>query len=69
MRDPSILILDEATANTDETTEANIHTAVSEVMFNRTCLIIAHRLGTIKDCDRIFVFKNGKIVEQGSPGS
>lgn len=66
IRDPSILILDEATANTDHITEDKIHKAVGRVMENRTCIIIAHRLSTIKDCDRILVFEAGKIVEQGS---
>lgn len=66
LRDPSILILDEATANIDPQYEKIIHQAVNEVMEGRTCLIIAHRLDTLKDCDRILVFREGKIVEEGS---
>ncbi|MDB2447245.1 ABC transporter ATP-binding protein/permease [bacterium] len=65
LRDPSILILDEATANTDEITEEKIHQAVDKVMENRTCIIIAHRIGTIKACDSIFVFEDGELVEKG----
>ncbi|MBF0298588.1 MAG: ABC transporter ATP-binding protein [Oligoflexia bacterium] len=65
LRNPSILILDEATANVDPHYENIIHTAVDRVMLNRTCIIVAHRLSTLKDCNRIFVFKEGKIVEEG----
>lgn len=66
LRDPSILILDEATSNTDEVTESLIHNAVEKLMNDRTSIVIAHRLSTVKNCDRIFVFDNGKIVETGS---
>jgi ABC-type multidrug transport system fused ATPase/permease subunit len=66
LRNPKILILDEATANIDEKYEKLIHHAVDRVMQNRTCLIIAHRLATLKSCDQIFVFKAGRLVEQGT---
>ena len=65
LRNPSILILDEATANVDETCEMLIQKAILEVLKDRTCFIIAHRLSTIKHCDRILVFDSGRIVEQG----
>ena len=65
LRDPSILILDEATSNTDLQTEKIIHDSVEAVMEGRTTLIIAHRLSTIKNCDKILVFNNGKLVEMG----
>jgi ATP-binding cassette subfamily B multidrug efflux pump len=65
LRNPSLLIMDEATANIDEQFERIIHDAVEKIMENRTCLIIAHRLNTLKECDRIFVFDQGKLVEQG----
>lgn len=65
LRNPSLLIMDEATANIDESYERIIHTAVEKIMEGRTCLIIAHRLDTLKQCDRIFVFDQGKLVEQG----
>jgi ATP-binding cassette, subfamily B, multidrug efflux pump len=66
IRDPSILILDEATSNTDTDTEKTIHEAVECVMSGRTTLIIAHRLSTIENCDKILVFNAGKLVEVGS---
>ncbi len=66
INNPSLLILDEATANIDPFCEEIIHTAVMKAMKDRTCLIIAHRLDTLKECDRIFVFSNGEIVESGS---
>ena len=62
---PSILVLDEATANIDPHYEEIIHKAVMEIMKSRTCLIIAHRLDTLKQCDRVFVFNAGKLVESG----
>ncbi len=66
LKNPSILILDEATANIDPMFEEIIHSAVMNVMNGRTCLIIAHRLDTLKECDRIFVFNDGELVETGS---
>jgi ABC-type multidrug transport system fused ATPase/permease subunit len=66
LNNPSILILDEATANIDPYYEKIIHDAVMSMMSNRTCLIIAHRLETLKQCDRIFVFDQGELVEEGS---
>jgi ABC-type multidrug transport system fused ATPase/permease subunit len=66
LKDPSILILDEATANIDEHCERLIQKAVGEVMDGRTCFVIAHRLSTIVDCDMTLVFKDGEIIEQGT---
>lgn len=66
LKNPSILILDEATANIDPFYEEIIHQAVMSMMTNRTCLIIAHRLETLKQCDRVFVFNQGELVEEGS---
>ena len=65
LRNPSLLVMDEATANIDEKFEQIIHHAVEKIMAGRTCLIIAHRLNTLKECDRIFVFDKGRLVEQG----
>lgn len=65
LKNPSILILDEATANIDPFYEEIIHEAVMTMMTNRTCLIIAHRLETLKQCDRVFVFNQGELVEEG----
>jgi len=66
IHDPKILILDEATANIDPHFEAIIQEAINKIMVGRTCLIIAHRLNTLKGCDRLLVFEQGKLIEQGS---
>lgn len=65
LKNPSILILDEATANIDPHYEEIIHEAVMKMMDGRTCLMIAHRLETLKQCDRILVFNQGALVEEG----
>jgi len=64
-RDAPILLLDEATANVDSTTEARLHAGMVELMKGRTALIIAHRLSTIRSADRIVVLHQGRVVEQG----
>jgi ATP-binding cassette subfamily B protein len=64
--DPQILILDEATANIDSFTEQAIQKALKVLFAGRTCMVIAHRLGTIRDADRIIVLNQGRIQEQGS---
>lgn len=66
IRNPGILVLDEATANLDVGTEAQIQTALNTLLENRTAIIIAHRLSTIRNVDRILVLKQGRLVEQGS---
>ena len=66
LADPRILILDEATASVDTMTEAKIQSAMDAVTAGRTCLMIAHRLSTVRSADLILVVKNGKIVEQGT---
>jgi ABC-type multidrug transport system fused ATPase/permease subunit len=63
--DPRILILDEATSNIDTETEKLIQDALSRLLLNRTCLIVAHRLSTIKHADRIIVLHKGRIAEEG----
>ena len=65
--DPHILILDEATANVDPYYESILHNAIEYLMQGRTSFIIAHRLDTISSCDRILVFQNGKLIEDGTP--
>jgi ATP-binding cassette subfamily B protein len=66
LADPKILILDEATASVDTLTEAKIQSALESVTAGRTCLMIAHRLSTVRNADMILVVKNGRIVEQGT---
>ena len=66
LADPRILILDEATASVDTMTEAKIQQALEQVTAGRTCLMIAHRLSTVRNADLILVVQDGKIVEQGT---
>ena len=66
LADPRILILDEATSSVDTRTEALIQTALRELLAGRTALIIAHRLSTVRDADRIVVIDGGTIVEDGT---
>ena len=69
IKEPSIMILDEATANVDHDYEKLLHNALFEIMADKTCFIIAHRLSTVKQCDLILVFKDGRIVERGTHAS
>jgi len=64
--DPKILILDEATSSVDTQTETLIQQALNELLKNRTALIVAHRLSTIKHADRILVIHRGEIWEEGN---
>ncbi len=66
LADPKILILDEATSSVDAYTESIIQESLEELMKNRTSIIIAHRLSTVKDADRIIVIDKGEIIEQGN---
>ncbi|MBQ7541983.1 MAG: ABC transporter ATP-binding protein [Clostridia bacterium] len=66
LADPKILILDEATSSVDTRTEKNIQNAMVNLMKNRTSIIIAHRLSTVRDADRIVVMDHGSVVETGS---
>jgi ATP-binding cassette subfamily B protein len=66
LRDPRILILDEATSSVDTETEQHIQTALAKLVKGRTTLVIAHRLSTLKNCDRLIVFKDGEIAETGT---
>ncbi len=65
LQDPSILILDEATASVDPLTEAQIQEGLEVVFKGRTAIVIAHRLSTIKNVDRILVLRRGEVIEQG----
>jgi ATP-binding cassette subfamily B multidrug efflux pump len=66
IRNPHILVLDEATASLDVGTEALIQDALDRLLEHRTAIIIAHRLSTIRNVDRIFVLKQGQLLESGS---
>jgi ATP-binding cassette subfamily B protein len=66
LKDPPILILDEATSALDALTEARVQAALAEVMKGRTTFVIAHRLATIRNANRILVFEGGHIIESGT---
>lgn len=66
LKDPTILILDEATSSLDSESERLVQDALEKLMQNRTSLIIAHRLSTIRKADTILVLDHGKIIEQGT---
>ncbi len=66
LKDPPILVLDEATSAVDNETEAAIQRSLRRIGHNRTVIMIAHRLSTIVDADTIAVIENGKVVQQGS---
>lgn len=66
LRKPELLIMDEATGNLDTQTEKCIHEAIDKLPCNTTCIIIAHRLKTIRNCDKIYVMADGFIKESGT---
>ena len=66
LKDPAIFILDEATASVDPFTEAQIQEGLETIMRDRTAIVIAHRLSTVKHADRIVVMDHGQIIEEGT---
>ncbi len=66
LRDPAILILDEATSSLDSESEQLIQSALTALLENRTAFIVAHRLSTIRQCDRIYVIESGSVTESGT---
>ena len=66
LRNPSILIMDEATAFLDPSTEATLQRDLGRLLTNRTAIVIAHRLATVEASDRILVLKRGRVVEEGN---
>jgi ABC-type multidrug transport system fused ATPase/permease subunit len=66
LKNPAIFILDEATASVDPFTETQIQESLDEIMDERTAIVIAHRLSTVKHADRIIVMEHGRIIEEGT---
>jgi ATP-binding cassette subfamily B protein len=67
LKDAPVVLLDEATASLDVENETKIQTAISELIRNKTVLIIAHRMRTVANADKIVVLSDGEVVESGSP--
>jgi subfamily B ATP-binding cassette protein MsbA len=66
LKDPAVVILDEATSAVDTITERLIQESVEQMLKRRTAFIIAHRLSTVKKCDRIVVLEKGRIIQSGT---
>ena len=66
LKDPPILVLDEATSSVDNETEAAIQRSLDKIIVDRTTILIAHRLSTVRNADRIFVIEDGQIIEEGT---
>jgi ABC-type multidrug transport system ATPase subunit len=66
LKNPPILILDEATSALDNISERRVQRALAESRSDRTVILVAHRLSTLRDTDRILVFDNGRVVESGT---
>ena len=67
LRNAPILLLDEATASLDTESEAAVHAALLHLMQNRTVIVVAHRLSTVQNADRIVMLNGGRVVEEGAP--
>ena len=66
LRDAPVLVLDEATSHLDALSERLVHSALADLMRDRTTVVIAHRLSTVRNADTIVVLDGGRIVEQGT---
>lgn len=69
LKNPSVVVLDEATSSLDTVTERSIHDALSVACSGRTTVIIAHRLSTVRHADNILVLQKGRVLESGSHAS
>ena len=67
-RKPKILILDEATSSLDTSTEKDIINSINYLKNKLTIIIVTHRLNTIKNCEKVFLIKDGKIIDSGNLG-
>jgi ABC-type multidrug transport system fused ATPase/permease subunit len=65
-RDPTLLIMDEATSALDNITEQVVMEAVQNIRTDKTIILIAHRLTTVKNCDQIFLMEQGRLIAQGT---
>lgn len=66
LTDPKVVILDEATSSLDTETEQHLHEALRDFLKGRTTIIVAHRLSAVRQADRVYVFEDGHIIEEGS---
>lgn len=65
LTDPGLVILDEASSRLDPLTEYRIESAITRLLQEKTCIIIAHRLATVQRADRILILENGRMLESG----
>jgi ATP-binding cassette, subfamily B, bacterial len=65
LKEPDIVVLDEATAHLDSESEAAVQTALRTALAGRTSIVIAHRLSTVREADLLLVIDNGRVVERG----
>jgi ABC-type multidrug transport system fused ATPase/permease subunit len=68
-RDPAVLVLDEATSSLDTTTELGVMEAVKALPADKTIIVVAHRLSTVQDCDRLLRLHQGRVVDEGTPSA
>ena len=66
LKDPAIVILDEATSHLDNDNESHVQASIEQALSGRTAIVIAHRLSTVRSADRIAVLHEGRIVEEGT---
>lgn len=66
MRDPDVLILDEPTASLDPLSEEKVFISISDLMRNKSCVVVSHRFSTVRSMDRILVLEHGEIIEEGT---
>ena len=66
LKDPPVLIRDEGTSALDTLSEAHVQRAIAEARADRTVILVAHRLSTLRDAPRILVFDSGRVIESGS---